>query len=437
MTAYGYIRKSVVHDPARMLSPEMQEDAIRRLAATNGDDEVVILSDLDMSGTRDRTSRPQWNELLRAVEDGDAHAVYAYSLSRFARSVAQLNYFFKLCGGRKVPIRMAKDHIDTSSATGRLVSGILAQLAEFEADIASERVKDAFAAKAAKDPTWGGPGQPAYGQRANEDVAVVLDAFRERGSYDGAARVLNQRGVPCRVRGAAWSGTVVRSIIQREAPDEVLPSVGRGAPAGKRAFRFSQLVRCSTCEKRGVREGSKASTFLTGSWDKRRGEVRYACSRARTIPHARGWVNEAKLLPVIQAEAMRANVAIQRLRKGSKDDEAALAALAAKRVRVIDTYTDGLIDKPERDRRLAEIADAESKLTAMRWIKRITVQPDLESDEPGKVNAYLRRLFSTVVVDMSQPGFRGPSKWVPTVAFEWRDPSMRVDDEDDALHASA
>ena len=38
MTAYGYIRKSVVHDAARMLSPEMQEDAIRALAARHGDD---------------------------------------------------------------------------------------------------------------------------------------------------------------------------------------------------------------------------------------------------------------------------------------------------------------------------------------------------------------------------------------------------------------
>src|SRR5207249_2682193 len=53
MTAYGYVRKSVVHDPARMLSPETQEAAIRALAARRGDQEVVILSDLDVSGKRD------------------------------------------------------------------------------------------------------------------------------------------------------------------------------------------------------------------------------------------------------------------------------------------------------------------------------------------------------------------------------------------------
>src|SRR3954469_23272532 len=116
MSAYGYIRKSVVHDPSRMLSPEMQEAAIRKLAESNGDADVVILSDLDVSGRKGRARRPGWDELLRAVEDGEATSVYAYSLSRFARSVAQLADFFELCEKRKIRIRVDRDQIDTSTA---------------------------------------------------------------------------------------------------------------------------------------------------------------------------------------------------------------------------------------------------------------------------------------------------------------------------------
>ncbi len=433
MVAMGYIRKSVVHDPARMLSPEMQEAAIRRLAAAHGDEDVVILSDLDISGRKGRSARPGWDALLRSVESGEAHAVYAYSLSRFARSTRQLLDFFELCKGANVPIRMDRDHIDTTTAMGKMVATILAAIVAMEADVASERVKDAFASKRAKDPAWGGPGQPAYGERDGEDVAVVLDAFRERGSYDGAARVLNEKGIKCRVKGAAWSGTVVREIVKREAPDELLPSAGRGAPAGKRAFRFSGLVRCSTCEVRGVRAGAKASTFLTGSWDKRRHEVRYACSRARTIPHARGWVNEAKLLPVVRAEAERAAAAIRRIKVGSAEDEAKLAALAGKRTRIAENYDDGVYDKATRDRRLAEVADEEAKLSSRVWVRRATIAPDIESGDPATVNTYLRRLFSHVEVDMSQPATFGPSKWVPTVAFEWADPSLRDGDEPEAF----
>src|SRR5439155_19299757 len=184
----------------------------------------------------------------------------------------------------------------------------------------------------------------------------------------------------------------------------------RGSPAGRRSFRFAQLVACGTCGK-----------FLTGSRDSRRGDVRYQCARSRTVPHARGWVSESKLLPAIRAEVGRAALMVKRLQKGSREDEAALAALEAKRARVIDTFTDGVIDKPERDRRLATIAEAESKLSTRRWVRRITIPPMIEdamlddgtvvrADPPERVNAYLRRLFDRVTLDMSEPALRGPSK---------------------------
>jgi DNA invertase Pin-like site-specific DNA recombinase len=397
----------------------MQESAIRKLAAANGDDDVTILSDLDVSGRKGRTARPGWNELLRAVEDGETDAVYAYSLSRFARSVAQLADFFELCEQKAVRIRVDRDQIDTKTATGKLVGNVLASLAQFEADVASERVKDAFAAKRQRDPEWQGPGHRRYGTKPGEDASVVVSAFREAGSFDGAARILNERDVPTRVKGANWSGSVVRGIVKETAPELVGPVVRRGAPAGRHSFRFSQLIECSTCHKP-----------LTGSNDKRGRDVRYGCPRARVTPHVRGWVNESKLLPVVKAEADRAAASIRRMQKGAAEDEAVLAQLAAKRVRITDNYEDGLIDRATRDAKLAAVAEDESKLSALRWIKRITLPPDIATGDPAKVNAYLRRLFTRVEVDMSEPALRGPSKWMPTVTFDWRDPSMRVGDED-------
>ena len=440
MTAYGYIRKSVVHDPARMLSPEMQEAAIRKLAAANGDDEVVILSDLDVSGRKGRERRPGWNELLHAVEGGEATAVYAYSLSRFARSVAQLAEFFDLCERKHVRVRVDRDQIDTSTATGKLVGNVLASLAQFEADVASERVKDAFATKRARDPEWHGPGNRPYGEGDGEDVAAVVAAFGEAGSFDGAARLLNERGVPSRYNDSLWFGSVVATIMRRVAPDEVLPAVRRGAPAGSHSFRLSRLLACGTC-----------GTLLTPSKDAKYDYIRYYCHRSRVVPHARGWVTERVVLPSVAAEIEHAAPMIRRLQRGSRDDEAKMAALGAKRSRIIDTYADGLIDKPERDRRLADIAEAESKLSTRRWVLRVTNPPQImdtvdedgaivEAGEPAKVNAYLRRLFERIVVDMSEPGRKGPSRSVPDLRFEWRDPSMRADDagdEDAALDASA
>lgn len=422
MVAHGYIRKSVVHDPTRMLSPEMQEDAIRKLAEYNGHDDIVILSDLDISGTKDRTKRPGWNQVLTAIENGECKDLYSYSMSRLARSVDQLSAVRKLCTANGVRLHLVKEKVDTSSASGRLYWNLQSSFEEFWADVTSERVKDAFAVKRANDPTWKGPGQKEYGAREGEDPMIVVAAFREAGSFDGAARLLNTRSVPSRVRGRHWSGSVVRGIVKRLAADEVGPYVRRGAPAGRGNFRLSQVVACSECEG-----------FMTGSHDQRRGDVRYSCARARVTKHARGWVNESKLMPVVKAEAERAAIAIRRMQVGSAEDEAAVAALGAKRSRIVDTYADGVIDKAERDRRLAAVAADESKLSTRRWVKLIALPPDVEADDPRRVNAYLRRIFERATVDMSQKAQRGPSKWVPTVAFEWRDPSMRVEldpDED-------
>ena len=69
--------------------------------------------------------------------------MYAYSLSRFARSVAQLADFFDLCERTGVAVRVDRDQIDTTTATGKLVGNVLASLAQFEWDVASERVKEA------------------------------------------------------------------------------------------------------------------------------------------------------------------------------------------------------------------------------------------------------------------------------------------------------
>jgi DNA invertase Pin-like site-specific DNA recombinase len=434
MPAYGYIRKSVVRDAARMLSPEMQEAAIRGLAARHGDDDVIILSDLDVSGKKDRTRRHGWDELWLAVENGDATAVYAYSLSRFARSVKQLSDFFTMCADRRVPVRMDRDSVDTSTATGMLGLNVLSSLAQFESDVASERVKDSFAAKRANDPTWAGPGNRPFGSQEGEDVGDVLAAFREAGSYDGAARMLNaakvltraarrppKEGAPLRKMPPAWFGTTVSDIVRREIPDEIAPGTKAGARAGKGSFRLTRVLTCSVC-----------NSVLSPSLDKRHRAVRYSCRLAHVTPHGRGWVSEHRILPAVIVEAEHANFEVRRLQVGSREDEDALAALTAKRDRVIDMAADGVIDKPERDRRLGEVAEAESKLAVRRWVRRITLPPDVEHDDPVKVNAYLRRIFERVVVDMSQPARRGPSRVVLDLEFKWRDLSLRTEIEDEA-----
>ena len=89
MTAYAYLRKSVARQDDPHNSAEAQEAAVRAMAARYGDtDGLVILSDWNVSGRLGRAKRAGYDTLWQAIETGACSALYSYSMSRLARSVA-------------------------------------------------------------------------------------------------------------------------------------------------------------------------------------------------------------------------------------------------------------------------------------------------------------------------------------------------------------
>jgi len=421
MPAYGYVRQSRSDDDSPSQSPLVQEERILAVALGRDPDIVVLPPDLNVSGGKAMDARPAFADLLAAVRSGECTAVYAYDLSRLFRNLKEQILFFEMTEARRIPVRFVEGQVtEVSGPTGTLILAVLGAMNQWQREITSVKIKESLAR--IERETGRRNGNRPYGSRAGEDAGVVLAAFREAGSFDGAARFLNDKSVPARLAGGIWYGTTVRDIVRRLAPNEIPPGATRGAKAGSRNFRFARLLACSEC-----------GTILTGSYNKKRQFTNYYCRKARTTPHARGNVGEPKLVAGIKAEADRAAIVVRRLLRGSPDDAGRIAALAAKRSRVVDTYADGHIDKPERDRRLAAIAADESRLSARRWVSSLRLPPDVAEDDPGRVNAYLRRLLVRVTVDLGNAATRGPSKWAPDLAFEWRDPSMRLDvGEDDS-----
>ena len=147
MPAFAYLRKSSVRDAAREVGYQVQEASVRELARRHGDDEtMVLLSDWDKSGRLGADKRPGYRALLDAIEAGRATAIYSYSLSRLARSVPELSRLIADCDAKGIPVRLDVDRFDTSTASGRLLAHVLSSVAQFEADVASERVRGAIAA---------------------------------------------------------------------------------------------------------------------------------------------------------------------------------------------------------------------------------------------------------------------------------------------------
>ena len=401
MTAYAYLRKSVFREDRHTESPQTQEASVRALAARHGDDELVILSDWDKSGRLGRDKRPGYGRLLDAIESGEAHAVYSYSLSRLARSVKELSELFAICAKQDVALRIDRDSLDTSTASGKMHAHVLAAVAQFESDVASERQRDRYAAKLAKGEPIG-TAKP-YGASEGEDADVVLAAFREAGSYSGAARLLNERHIKPR-NGRVWWASSVAVIVKRLDPSVPVMRPSRGYKAGGSEFILARLLRCPTC-----------GTLLTGTRDRvdgpNRGRVRYACRLGTVTPHPRVSVSEHLILPAIrdEAEHLRTPEQIE-----GEERSTERAELEARKLRILDMFEAGHIDRGERERRLAAVGESLRALDNRRMIEAV---PEIDWEwAPKDLNRVLRAMFERIDLD--------PQTFAP-VGFTWAVPEWR------------
>ena len=118
------------------------------------------------------------------------------------------------------------EKIDTTSAAGKMVFRLLAVLAEFERDLASERTRLAAAYKRARGEAWATPpfgrAKDAAGRLVDDPVeqraiADVLTLRSDGLSIRAIVAAMNARGVPTR-DGGRWHIATVQRILRRARP---------------------------------------------------------------------------------------------------------------------------------------------------------------------------------------------------------------------------
>ncbi len=126
----GYVRISKADGSQ---SPDLQYDALRAAGVEPG----MIYEDRT-SGARG--DRPGLENCLRALRGGDVLVVW--KLDRLGRNLAHLVSIVKALSESGVGLKVLTGQgaqIDTTTASGRLVFGIFAALAEFERELIRER----------------------------------------------------------------------------------------------------------------------------------------------------------------------------------------------------------------------------------------------------------------------------------------------------------
>ena len=120
-------------------SLDLQRDALARTGCERIYDDVC-------SGRA--TDRPGLSKALDAAREGDALVVW--KLDRIGRSLPHVVGLVGDLQKRGVGLKVLTGDVDTTTATGRLVFGIFATLAEFERDLIHERTMAGLAAARAR-----------------------------------------------------------------------------------------------------------------------------------------------------------------------------------------------------------------------------------------------------------------------------------------------
>ena len=123
----GYARVSTGHQ-----SLDQQLDAL-----TAADVDPNRIYDDKLSGASAREQRPGLAALLDYARPGDA--IVVVGIDRLGRNAAEVMATIRDLRDRNIVLRSLREGIDTSNATGRMVAGVLASLAELELELGRER----------------------------------------------------------------------------------------------------------------------------------------------------------------------------------------------------------------------------------------------------------------------------------------------------------
>jgi DNA invertase Pin-like site-specific DNA recombinase len=171
----GYARVSTGHQ-----SLDQQLDA---LTAAGVKPERVYRDKL--SGASTREQRTGLAALLDYARPGDA--IVVVGIDRLGRNAAEVMTTIRDLGERGIVLRSLREGIDTTNATGRMIAGVLASLAESELELGRERRAAAREARRARGQSIGRP-------KALDEKKAAL-AMRMHASGESASTIANSLGV--------------------------------------------------------------------------------------------------------------------------------------------------------------------------------------------------------------------------------------------------
>lgn len=151
-----------------------------------------------------KASRPEWDKLLNFLRPGDV--LVLTELSRMSRSLVHLLQLSQQFSEQGIGLISLREHIDTSTATGRAFFAIMGAINQLELELKAERTAAGREAAKARGKTGG---RPRTDQTKLEKARVLYEnsdatagslckefGFSRRTFFDYMAKVREAKGEP-------------------------------------------------------------------------------------------------------------------------------------------------------------------------------------------------------------------------------------------------
>jgi DNA invertase Pin-like site-specific DNA recombinase len=179
---------------------ENQLRQLRQAARRHGWQIVAVFKDEFISGTKGRIDRGGYDALCQGIARREFDMVASWSVCRLGRSLQELIGFLVQLRDKRVDLYLHLQGLDTSTAAGRALYGMLSVFAEFERAMIVDRIRAGLERAKEAGKRLGRP------RIASETEAAISEALA---SGQGIRRTAAKFGV--------GTGTVQRIAAQRTA----------------------------------------------------------------------------------------------------------------------------------------------------------------------------------------------------------------------------
>jgi DNA invertase Pin-like site-specific DNA recombinase len=434
---------------------DRQRTECRGLAKRKGWKNLAEYADNDCSASNPRKPRPEYQRLLRDMEDGRITAVIAWDLDRLHRRPIELERFIQIADAKQIALATVSGDVDLATPQGRMIAGIMANVARHEVEHKAARQIAAAKQMATNGaPKW----KAAFGYADNHErhpveaglVRKGYEMILGGGSLSGLGREWNKRGYYGR-NGKPWTASTISLFLRSprnaglRAHNDVIVGPGTWpALVDESTWRATQAVLEDPARKPGPKTVRKH--FLTGvlrcgkcedggritGYQGPKGQERYRCAKCLGVAISKPDADET----------IRGTVCARLARKDAKEllvdpdtpDLDKLSAEAntirARRVELMAEFADGELTAAElrafREEFNTKLAEVESKMVCAS-ARRVFADVPLGTDrvykaftrlDPDRQRAIINVMLTATVMPV---GKRGRQPFDPErIKIEWR-----------------